>query len=99
MTKESDDAGDAMKDAMADVIRSVIPCEGLHPSATMKYVGTLELLICDDPKCAHITARCTHQIPIPEEEDSVPRKYTRSACKWNEDGTVLTCTFCGKDCS
>jgi len=89
--------GNDMKHAMADVIRSVQMCEGLHPSATMKYLGPLELYICDDPQCAHIIAKCTHQVEIPEDEDTVPRKFVKSICEWNADGTILTCTFCGKD--
>lgn len=76
---------------------AVDKCNGTHPVQGLKYVGTLELLICLDRQCAHIIAKCTHQIAIPESEDTVPRKYTTSACTWNEDGTVLRCTFCGKD--
>lgn len=74
-------------------------CDGKHPVQGIKYEGPLEILVCLDRKCAHITAKCTHQVGIPAEEDSVPRKYVTSACKWNEDGTVLRCTYCGKDCS
>jgi len=91
------DAGDAMRVAMNNAVRSVVTCEGLHPVATMKHLGPLELTICDDPQCAHIIAKCTHQVEIPEEEDTVPRKFVKSICEWNEDGTILTCTFCGKD--
>lgn len=89
--------GEEMRDAMADVVESVARCKGLHQSQKVKYVGTLEVSICLDRQCAHIIAKCTHQTEIPESEDTVPRKYTKTACEWNEDGTVLTCTFCGVD--
>ena len=78
---------------------SVVECNGTHPLQGVKYAGPLEILICLDRKCAHIIAKCTHQTAIPESEDTPPRRFVTSACTWNEDGTVLTCTFCGKDCS
>lgn len=89
--------GVEMMGAMDDVVRSVVTCTGTHTAESIKYVGPLEVYICADARCAHVRAHCTHQLEIPEAEDSNPRKYTKSICTWNKDGTVLTCTFCGKD--
>lgn len=111
MTKERDDAviaqrdvsdastslGEEMREVVTEVTEMVVTCMGTHPVQSIKYVGPLELFICKDPHCAHIAARCTHQVEIPKEEDSIPRKYTKSTCEWNTEGTILTCTFCGKD--
>lgn len=58
----------------------VYKCDGNHFSQTLKQVETLEVLICDDPTCARVYARCI-----------CPNNT------WNEDGTVLTCGFCGRD--
>lgn len=58
----------------------VYKCDGKHFSQTLKQVDTLEVLICDDPTCARVYARCI-----------CPNNT------WNEDGTVLTCGFCGRD--
>jgi hypothetical protein len=35
-------------------------CDGSHSSLNMKDEGPLEVYICADPCCAHVTARCTH---------------------------------------
>lgn len=72
-------------------------CDGTHQLQALRHVGTMEIYICLDPQCAEITAKCTHQVEIPEVEDTKPRKFVKTACEWNEDGTVLLCTFCGKD--
>jgi hypothetical protein len=89
--------GEEMRDTVSDIANKVFTCTGDHALRSVKYVDTLEVSICLDRQCAHIIAKCTHQTEIPESEDTVPRKYTKTACEWNEDGTVLTCTFCGVD--
>lgn len=61
-------------------------CEGQHASNVMKNVGPLEVYICADPCCARVIARCTHQ-----------DESAKSICTWNEEQTILSCTFCGVD--
>lgn len=60
----------------------------------MHSVGPLEVEICLDPKCAKVIAKCTH-LEITSSKGLTVE--TKSICAWNEDGTVLTCTFCGVD--
>lgn len=68
-----------------------------HLVRAILYEGPLEITLCLDPNCAKVDAKCTHQLPIPPDQDSNPRKYTHSICKWNDEGTMLTCQFCGRD--
>lgn len=65
-------------------------CDGSHASQIVKDVEELEVYICADPTCARIVvAKCTHSIGIYPDN--------KTSCKWNEDGTILSCTFCGVD--
>jgi hypothetical protein len=72
-------------------------CDGSHSSRRMENVGPLEVEICSDPQCAKVSARCTHLEITGPSKLSPLLVETKSICKWNEDGTVLTCTFCGVD--
>jgi hypothetical protein len=64
-------------------------CDSSHASLNYHDMGPLEVYICADPVCAKVIARCTHS------EELFPDN--KSICKWNEEGTILSCTFCGKD--
>lgn len=64
-------------------------------SLTIKYEGPVMLTICTNPKCAVLMAYCEHQVLVLSRKPDDP--YTQPTTKWNEDGTVLSCTYCGKD--
>lgn len=71
-------------------------CRGHHESRHVKYEGPVMMEICLDPQCAKIVVTmCEHQITDKNAEN--PLAPTRSINTWNNDGTVLTCQYCGKD--
>lgn len=71
------------------------PCvNNFHPSRMVKYEGPLWIEICLDPSCAAVMAKCEHQIIVEGENKLAP---TKSINTWNEDGTILTCQYCGAD--
>jgi hypothetical protein len=74
-------------------------CTGQHNSMLAKSEGPLWVEICADPTCAHVVARCEHEVETDELNDAGLPRYTKSICKWDEDGQVLRCTYCGKDCT
>lgn len=71
-------------------------CENnFHPSRMVKQEGPLWIEICLDPTCAKVAVcKCEHQIFVEGEDKLAP---TKSICTWNEDGTILTCQYCGVD--
>lgn len=79
--------------------------DNFHPSSLIKYEGPLMIQICLDPKCAKVRAICEHQIMVYDEDTTeeekelvyTPKRRTKSICTWNDDGTVLTCQYCGVD--
>jgi hypothetical protein len=44
-----------------------------------------------------VEARCEHQVVDPIRQQETPHAPMRSINTWNEDGTVLTCQYCGAD--
>jgi len=70
-----------------------IKCENnFHPSRMVKEEGPLWIEICLDPRCAKVTAKCEHQLPVAKEDG-----YVKSINIWNDEGTILTCQYCGAD--
>lgn len=72
-------------------------CHGEHSSRHVKYEGPLWVEICLDAKCAKVIAKCEHQVVDEARKAETPLSPTKSINKWNDDGTVLTCQYCGAD--
>lgn len=70
-------------------------CNGFHQTRMVKSEGPLWIEICLDPKCAEIAVcKCEHQIIVEGLDKLAPTKPINT---WNEDGTILTCQYCGAD--
>jgi hypothetical protein len=80
--------------AFDETLRTGYECKGEHTSRHVKYEGPLWIEICLDPKCAKVFATCEHQVVV---EGLDPMAPTKPINKWNEDGSVLTCQYCGAD--
>lgn len=75
-----------------------IECDKVtHHLTLIKYEGPLYIEICMDPKCAKVIAKCEHELPTEELGENGLRLYVDSICTWNDEGTTLTCQYCGKD--
>lgn len=72
-------------------------CDGTCSSRSVKSEGPIWLEICLDKDCAKVHARCEHQILDPIRQEETPLSPMRSINKWNDDGTILTCQYCGAD--
>lgn len=70
-----------------------LKCENnYHPQRHVKQEGPLWIEICLDPECAAIMTKCEHQLPVTKEDG-----YVKAINTWNDDGTILTCQYCGAD--
>lgn len=80
-----------------ETLRRDYRCEGDCLSRHVKSEGPLWIEICLDPQCAKVYARCEHQVIDPVRQREIPLAPTRPINEWNEEGTVLTCQYCGAD--
>lgn len=72
-------------------------CDGSCASRHVKTEGPIWMEICLDPQCAKVRAKCEHQVVDPDRQLETPLSPMRSINTWNDDGTVLTCQYCGAD--
>jgi hypothetical protein len=83
--------------AFDESLRGDFTCDGSHSSRHVKYEGPLWIEICLDPKCAKVFAKCEHQVVDEDRARATPLAPTISINTWNDNGTVLTCQYCGAD--